>query len=68
MDLNGASVEDNPWAAEVIERYGALVCVLPYSGELPEDERETDVCTAGPSNSSSSDAGNSTPADLGDGG
>jgi hypothetical protein len=69
MDLNGASIEDNPWSAEVIEKYGALVCVLPYSGVLPEDERETDVCSAGPGVSGvSSDAGSSGGAVLGDGG
>lgn len=77
MDLNGAAREDNPWAAEVIESYGATVCVLPYSGPLPSDEHETEVCSAGPSVSSTNDAGGVAPAtndapvgdaDLGDGG
>lgn len=69
MDLNGAPREENPWAAEVVENYGALVCVLPYSGALPEDEHETEVCSAGPNTSNGAgDAGSASPADLGDGG
>jgi hypothetical protein len=65
MDLNGASPQDNPWAAEVVESYGALVCVLPYSGPQPEDEHETAVCTAGPSTGSGTDPSTSGASDAG---
>lgn len=76
LNIDEIDSQSNPWAAQVIDKRSSAICAVPFSGMLPQDMRETDVCTAGPAGAGTGaatdaatpaggDAGGTTPGDGG---